>query len=280
MITEPYSYCFLRYHHEPLSGEFANIGVLVWAPKSNYLGFLGTDRYSRLSAFFHHFDHGDYRNLISRITTAFDKLSQELAESDARLPLEARYESAREVAIKVVPHDSAALQWSRSGGGLTESPASELEHLFEQHIQSHYSEITKERRDAKEVYRQVYERAFSTPSVSRVITEHEVKNEFTEHTFPQAWKNGIWNVYQTLSFDLVNPDQIRNKAHRWESLTRYVREGEELNVTYLLGKPESRNQSAYGTAKKLLANSQATLIEEDEIEDFARNLESKVMAAT
>jgi len=36
MSLEPYSFCFLRYVHEPLSGEFANVGVLLWAPESRF----------------------------------------------------------------------------------------------------------------------------------------------------------------------------------------------------------------------------------------------------
>ncbi|MCB1093193.1 MAG: DUF3037 domain-containing protein, partial [Verrucomicrobiae bacterium] len=50
---EPYSFCFLRYVHEPLSGEFANVGVLLWAPQSRFLGFRASEKFRRLSRFFH-----------------------------------------------------------------------------------------------------------------------------------------------------------------------------------------------------------------------------------
>ena len=39
MNLERYSFRFLRYVHEPLSGEYANVGVLLWAPQSRFLGF-------------------------------------------------------------------------------------------------------------------------------------------------------------------------------------------------------------------------------------------------
>jgi len=51
------------------------------------------------------------------------------------------------------------------------------------------------------------------------------------------------------------------------------------NAGVALGQPESRDQSAHGTAQNLLADAQAPLIEENETEDFAKNLESKVKAA-
>jgi len=48
MNRERYSFCFLRYHHDPLSGEFANVGVLLWAPDSSFLGFRCSKKFARL----------------------------------------------------------------------------------------------------------------------------------------------------------------------------------------------------------------------------------------
>ena len=282
---EPYSYSFLRYHHEPLSGEFVNIGLLLWAPKSQYLGFQATENSTRLSQFFGGFDPSDYKSLIKRLDKGFQNLASEFSEQKAQLALEDRPESARDVATRVVPHDSAALRWSPSRGGLTKSPQVELANLYARHILHHSSlsaeqvaESAHETRDARTVYRQHFEQAFKQPLVSKLIRTHHVQTDLTDHLFPQAWKNGVWNVYETLSFDLVRPDTIRNKAHKYESLTRWIKEDQEINVTYLLGKPSS-NKAAYDTARKLLKHSKASLIEEDEAKDFASELKSKVTAA-
>lgn len=279
MNPEPYSFCFLRYFHEPLSGEFANIGVLVWAPRRQYLGFEATNRYARLSRFFGGFESGDYLNLVSRLRTRFRQLADNYADADGFLPMEAREESAREVALRVVPHDSAALQWSMSGGGLTEDPEAELADLFQRHIARHDEEERKSGRNADEVYRQVYRKAFQTPVVRRNLREHHVEAPLAEHTFPQAWQNGRWNVYETLSFDLMDTEWIWSKAHRWESMTRYLKEAEDLSITYLLGSPQGRNEKAYGTAKLLLEKANAQLVEENEAEEFARDLERQIASA-
>ncbi|WP_193215129.1 DUF3037 domain-containing protein [Luteolibacter marinus] len=279
MTKEPYSYCFLQYCHEPLSGEFANIGVLVWAPRSQYLGFEATERFSRLSEFFGGFESGDYRNIVARLKTRFRQLAGEFEHPQSVLPTEARPESAREIALRVVPHDSAALQWSRSGGGLASDPHAELQDLFQQYIGRHYEKERAKGRNERIVYREVYQKVFQEPVVARHLSSHHVHSEFADHTFPNAWKNGIWNVYETLSFDLVSGDQIRAKAHRWESMTRYLHEAEKLKITYLLGAPEGRNRKAYGTAKLLLEKAQARLVEENEAEDFGRELASRIAAA-
>ena len=280
MNPERYSFCFLRYVHEPLSGEFANVGVLLWAPESSFLGFRASQKYSRLSQFFHGFQAQDHRQLLARIETQFQKLAKDLADSQ-KLPFSEQPESARDLALKVVPQDDAALQWSLSSGGLTESPDTELEELFQEAVVRHYESADDARRDDGTVFRDVFSRAFESPVVRERVASHEVTAPLASHVFPQAWKNGVWNVYQSLSFDLKKSESIRNKALRWESLTRFLGHSEERpRIHLLLGGPCGEQKKDYGKAKDILASSQlATLIEEDEAADFARDLEEQVRKA-
>lgn len=280
MNPERYSFCFLRYVHEPLSGEFANVGVLLWAPGSRFLGFRASQKYSRLSQFFHGFCHQDHRQLLSRIETQFQKLAKEVADT-GRLPFAEEPESARDLALKVIPHDDAALQWSLSSGGLTESPVDELEDLFREAVARHYDPADEARRDDATVFRDVFSSAFDSPIVKKRICSHEVSAPLASHVFPQAWKNGVWNVYQSLSFDLKQGESIRNKALRWDSLTRILSESREKpRIHLLLGVPSGAQKKDYSNAKDILASSRrATLIEEDEITDFAKDLEERVKHA-
>lgn len=281
MSLEPYSFCFLRYVHEPLSGEFANVGVLLWAPGSRYLGFRASQKFRRLSHFFHGFQQQDYRNMIARIETQFEKLAGILADSQGELPFSESPESARELALKVIPHDDAALQWSLSAGGLTVSPEEELEALFMEAVARHYDSVDEARRDDATIYRQFYSRAFEAPAVKPFVHEHEVMAPHASHVFSHAWKNGVWNVYQPLSFDLKRSEDIRGKAFRWESLTRWLAQSPERpNIHLLLAAPDGEQRKAYHQAKDLLhASGEVKLIEEDEAADFALELEQKVVAA-
>jgi hypothetical protein len=282
MSLEPYSFCFLRYVHEPLSGEFANVGVLLWAPDSRFLGFRASQKFRRLSHFFHGFHQQDYRNLIARIETQFEKLAAVLANPQAVLPFDEAPKSARELALRVIPHDDAALQWSLSAGGITDSPSDELEGLFQEAVARHYDSVDEARRDDATIYREFYKRAFESPVVKPHVHEHEVKAPHASHVFSHAWKNGVWNVYQPLSFDLKRSENIRHKAFQWESLTRWLTESpEKPNIYLLLAGPTGDQRKAYGDAKDLLhaSGSVKKIIEEDEAQDFARELESRVIAA-
>lgn len=282
MSFERYSFCFLRYVHEPLSGEFANLGVLLWAPQSRFLGFKASRKYQRLSHFFHGFQQQDHRQLIARIDTQFQQLADKLSGSQAEMEFPEAPESARDLALKVIPHDDAALQWSLSGGGLTDSPAAELETLFHEAVARHYESVEEARRNDEAVYRQVFSNAFESPVVKPHMHAYEVTAPLASHVFPQAWKNGVWNVYQPLSFDLKRGETIKNKAHRWESLTRFLMQSPESpKIHLLLGAPSGDQRKDYAKAKDVLHYSpDVVLIEEDEAADFARELEQRVKAAS
>jgi len=281
MSLQRYSFCFLRYVHEPLSGEFANVGVLLWAPQSQFLGFRASQKFQRLSHFFHGFQPKDHRHLIARIDTQFQKLANELSGPQQDLPFPEVPESARELALKVIPHDDAALQWSLSGGGLTEFPADELEKLFHEVVSRHYDSVDEARRDDGVIYREIFSRAFESPVVKPQMSPHEIAMPLASHIFPQAWKNGVWNVYQALSFDLKRGENIRHKALQWESLTRILAKSpEKPKIHLLLGLPTGEQRKDYAKAKDILNSSKAVkLIEEDEAADFARDLEERVKAA-
>jgi hypothetical protein len=281
MSLEPYSFCFLRYVHDPLSAEFANVGVVLWAPKSRYLGYRFTFRFRRLSRFFHDFDREDYRQLISRITTQFERLNLEIKSPEPGLPFD-QPEHARDLALRVIPHDDNALQWSRSAGGVTSSPEAELDALYQEAIARHYDAIAKPRRDDHVLFRQIYSQAFESPEVKSVIRKHEVVAPLAQHTFEHAWKNGDWNVYQPLSFDLKKSDDIYEKAYRWDSRSRHLHDAEEKpSIHLLLGAPEDpRLSRAYGKAKDILNGSKVVeLIEEDAADHFAVELIERVKKA-
>src|SRR5690606_10953088 len=142
----------------------------------------------------------------------FDQMAEEISNG---LPLEPLRISARELATKVVPEDDGALLWSPARGGITEDAADELSRVYDRFIGKHHETKEATRRDEAEVFREVFRPIFTSPKLAEKIHEHEVVAPLASHVFKHAWKNGVWNVYETLSFDLADPDSIERKAHTW-----------------------------------------------------------------
>lgn len=279
MNAHDYSYSFLRYCQDREAGEFANIGVLFWCPQDRFLGFRGSHRFARLTHFFGDLDRDGYRLLVAHVERRFDQMAEEIVNG---LPLDSMPASARELASKVVPEDDGSLLWSSARGGLTDDPAVELKLLYDRFIGKHHEVREAARRDDPEVFRQAFRPIFASPKLAERIHEHEVVAPLASHVFKHAWKNGVWNVYETLSFDMTDPDSIERKAHTWYGRSMHLSQAEEApKLHYLLGKPAlASNTRHYGRAKDILNSCEGvTLIEEDEAADFGRDLENRVMNA-
>lgn len=282
MSKHAYSYSFLRYHHDPISGEFGNVGIILWAPSIQFLGFRGCKKYRRLSQFFGKFASDDFSGLIKRLDTNFAKLAKEYADQ-AYLPTVIKEpKSARDLATMIIPEDDGALRWSPSHGGLSEHPEVELEAIFEQFISSKNESISSSRRDDKAVFETLYKKAFVQEDVKPFIQSHVVKSPLAGYEFHQAWKNGVWNVYEPLSFDYTDAERIDVKAFRWDSMARHLMESDDPpNIHLLLGNAKDEHRRHFDKAKDILWSSRkVTLIEEDEANDFAQDLRGKILAAT
>jgi hypothetical protein len=64
-MKTPDTFSVLRYVHDPVTAEFVNIGVALYAPEARYLNALCTSRYQRLSNMFEPVD-GDHFRQITR----------------------------------------------------------------------------------------------------------------------------------------------------------------------------------------------------------------------
>jgi hypothetical protein len=278
MNAHDYSYSLLRYCQDREAGEFANIGVLFWCPQDRFLGFRGSHRFARLTHFFGDLDRDGYRLLVAHVERRFDQMAEDVVNG---LPLDPLPASARELATKVVPEDDGALLWSLARGGITDDPATELKFVYDRFIGKHHEAKEATRRDDGEVFRQAFRSIFTSTKLAERMHEHEVVAPLASHVFKHAWKNGVWNVYETLSFDMADPDSIERKAHTWYGRSMHLTQAKEApKLHYLLGKPSiTDNARQYGRAKDILNSCEGvTLIEEDAAADFGRELESRVLS--
>jgi len=274
MSDQPYSYAFLRYRRNPEAGEFANIGVALWAPDSRFLGFQGSRRFSRLTHFFGDLDKDGYRLLVAHAERRFDLLNERM-QTDS-LGLEPLPASVRELALQVFPEDEGSIFWSSARGGVCENPNAELSALYSEFIGRFNDPTEHSRRDDDEVFRQTFRPVFADAAIAPLITEHRIEAPLLSHVFKTAWKNGVWHVYETLSFDLLKSEDIEAKASKWLGRSINLKKSpENPRLHFLLGKPSlDRNRSAYGKAKDILAGAEVALIEEDAVEDFQNDLRS------
>ena len=269
-----FQYITLRYVHDAVTGEFVNLGVVVFVP-GEFLGARFSTRTSRLSALFGDVEKSHVKSLIGHMDRQFRKFAAEIP--GALLP--------RDVTLlglvgSILPPDDSALQWGAPFGGLTRDPAAEVDLLFNRLV-ARYEEIHPERhRKDPDVWR-----AFSGPLRERRILEKLTDKTLTapdfEHTFEHAWKNGVWNLYEPLALDYEDVERILDKGNRWLGRGIALADSPEPHkFWFLVGEPElERCKQAAEKALNLIHKIGAGKVEfvrESEREAFADKLSEEM----
>lgn len=244
-----YTYTVLRYVHDTTTGEFVNVGVALYAPEAKYASALCRTTQGRLSRVFPGMHGEHFKSLMRYIQARFEELGAQLA---GELPL-ASPENVMEIAQTVLPKDDSSLQWSPAGSGRCADPAETLERLFERMVARYDEPAPRKRRTEEDVWRH-FKRDLEERRLLHRFEPKTIAVQDDEVEFDYAWKNGVWHCLEPISFDLAEPDSIRDKAHRWLGQMTSVRTSEEQFRLYLLvGQPQHDDlRPAFDSALSIL----------------------------
>lgn len=273
-----YNTITLRYLHDVVTGEFANIGVVLYAPEQRYLEARFTSSYERLNAIFLKIDHLHFRALMRYMANRFDEIAADIRDGLHVPPVT----GLKEIVRQVLPPDDSSLQWSEQGGGFTEDPARTVEELFKRYVERYIAGAEQVSRTDEDIAKPFEVRL---GRAATKLAEKKIATKDYQYDFRFAWKNSIWHLYEPVSFDLVDPNSIREKANRW--LGRGValdeaRQKEKFKIHFLLGEPKrNETKEAFENAIHLLSKipGQKELVRESELEHFAEHVSPRKSAA-
>lgn len=267
-MKTPYTFSILRYIHDVVPGEFVNVGVALYAPDARFLDITCVGTYGRVSQFFGGIDGDHFKRMLRHLTSRIKELKEQTdTEFAFRQPVDIRGWTD-----EILPADDSSLQFSPPKGGLTDDPQATLEKLYERYVERYAQPGHLQSRSDEEVER-VFRDVLARRRVLGGLRPKKIVGADYEHEFPYSWKNGIWHTSEAVSFDLVEPGSIIEKANRW--LGRAVNlDGSEENfkVYLLLGKPNrSELKEAFSRAENILHKMpcEHDFFLEDDAESFA-----------
>jgi len=271
-----YSFIVLRYVHDVVTGEFINIGVALYAPKVRYIGGLCNTRYGRVAKMFGEIK-GDYlRDLMRYIEARFKELGNRLRKD---LPFFEAPTDIFQIAKSILPPDDSSLQWSEPGCGQTENPAKTLEELFDRMVLRYEMRIQFPTRDESDVWR-VFKKELEKRHVLNRLKPKQIITQDYDYEFAHAWKNENWHVYEPVSFDLVEPDSILDKANRWLGRITTLRDSpDKFKLHMLLGEPSlEKHRAVFLKAENILNKmpGEKELIRERDAEKFSEALATEI----
>lgn len=221
-----YQYQLLRYRHDHLTGEFANLGVVYFDAHSKELRWRFEDKkYGRLSQFFGDSVQGAY------ILSALKQMNKRLQKLQEEGLL--RFEHIEEVTNSLLPPDDNGLYFSESWRGRHFEHLLAFEEIYSRIIEQYQEESIKRQDDAyawKNVYKQYFDRYGLTPKLHK----HTVETNTDTFDFQYTCKNGLWHCMQSLSFALKNEGTIKDKIYKWDGFARELLTSKEPMKVYLL----------------------------------------------
>lgn len=269
----PYSYCVLRYVHDPGAGETLNIGVLMYAPTVPWIGIRVEKRFRRLSETFRGFDRENFRTILRRLESGVQRMQSRLGDIPG---LEAHPTDVNGLGLELWPDPDVSFRFGPKLTGVTTDLARTLDELFERMITSQTPRDTRRLTEAA-----------LWATLKAVLDEAQVLSELQPKTFAvdgvdirfdHAFKNGKWHVLQPLSLDYKRPSQLEREATIWLGKATALREHPELGRLYLLvGGPKSASpeiQRAFHNARTLLSKLPpiGRVVDEDETQSFGEEL--------
>jgi hypothetical protein len=269
----PYSTIALRYVHDVVTGEFANIGVVLYAPEQRFLDARFTTSYERLNAIFLKIDHQHFRALMRYLANKFEEIAAEMRDGLKLSPVT----SLTEIVRRVLPPDDSSLQWSEQSGGFADDPAKALDEVYRRLVERYVQGAEQVSRSDDEIAKPFKAKL---GKAAEKLSPKRIESKDYPYEFRFGWQNAMWHLYEPVSFDLIDPSSIREKAVRWYGRSAALQKApEKFKIHFLLGEPrQPGTQEAFRNALHLLQEmpGDKELVRENEIEGFAEHVAHEI----
>lgn len=266
-----FQYQILRYSHDAVTGEFVNVGIIIYQPDIKYLKSKVISRFSRISGFFEEINGVQLLKTIKNFSIEINQISYQLNE------LFTNYRDLTEITNSVLPKDDSALICSEIQYTLDLNPEAALSYLYNRLINKYTQDSYADIHDDKYAWKKVYKKYFDKNGITNKLQTHVIKTKKDEFEFDKSWKNGALNCYQSISFQLKRDESIKNKVYKWVGILSELQTvDEELHLYFLTLSPGKRRSINKFIHEMLLSKSgrklKITLIDENKAEAFANEV--------
>lgn len=275
-----YEYQILRYIHDQASGEFVNVGIVMFEPNSKFLKAKVLNKFSRISNFFEEINGYYLLNTIKHFQKEIDCIQNDFSFfNSSEFLLRKEPNSLKFITSKILLVDDSGLFLTETKEGIDLVLESALEDLFDRLVDKYNTDVNRDVHSDAYAWNKIYKTYFDKYGITPRLKDHIVKTYNDHIKFDKAWKNGVWNCYQSLSFDLKKDDSIKNKVYKWSGIIKELQSShEKMNLYFLTTSPKA-NKELDGFIKHTLAQTDSevnvTIVTEEEAEQFA----SKVKVA-
>jgi hypothetical protein len=182
-----------------------------------------------------------------------------------------------ELVRRVLPQDDSSLQRSSPGGGFSSNLAETAGQRYTRLVERYTRSGEGDSRNDEEILKPFKARL---KEAAEKLQQKRIEASDYQYEFHHAWKTSIWHLYEPVSFDLMDPGSIVEKANRWLGRGVALHDSKErFKIHFLLGEPKRPgSEKAFASAKHLLAKmpGQPELVNEGDIDVFADSVAADI----
>lgn len=279
-----FHYSILQYRHDLLTKEFLNVGLVAYNESTRQFHCRITKQLTRISATFPGVDLRFLQKYFTQLQKKFEQIENDITfDSVSLIP---KYPSNLSSIIKsVLPHDDSSVYFSEVYKSSFSEFSETFNTLFKRFILPYNKEIIKESRDDHEVW-ETFRKPLSEVGILSKLQSYTIDVKFDQIQLDYGWKNGKVNAIQPISFDMVNPTNMRRKAKEWIGNITLLDKTNQISNLYLVignpSKPTPELTDAYEDTKGMLLNRpenfDVSIIEEPEAVFFATKIKPQIEA--
>ena len=272
-----YQYQLVKYVHDQFTGEFVNVGIVLFSPENQFLDCRMVDKQSRLIGLF---PKANWRFL----TKIFKNIEGSL-KSEAKLMggLFSKVNDLERITNQVFAKDNSAIQFSQVKVGLDVDLKAAFSDLYFDLVEK-YIQVPPKKKSLtdNDVWQTKYKAYFEEYHIANRLVKHKLVTSNDEFTFEKSWKNHIWHCYQPVSFLLQDKDSIKDKVYKWAGKLKEIKSADEkIHITFLTSLSKKHKDledfiEEYLTIHE--TNLQVDIVQESEAEKFVKEVQALMLA--
>ncbi len=279
----PYQTAILRYVHDVVSGEYMNIGVIVYSQEAAFFEAKIHHNYGRLSQAFLGFDTSRYKHFVTQLEREFGKITSLLSGHTEKLNFEELPLSASKLIRRVIPPDETSFQVHEAGGGLSSNLSAALTSAYDRYVMANVDTKNRSRKKDEDVWKSFTD-IFKDETVLRKFESKSISTPEIDIEFKHCWQNGKLHAYQPLTLDFVETNSIEDKICKWYGkLSAIANNHQDVMVYLLVGMPEDKDMQAKALRRLQLIDGNQQLsnlskiVFEEEQSIFAQEVQREII---
>ena len=219
------NYAVIRFLPYRKTGEFANVGVVVFCPQEGYFDFrVAKEHWRRVHGFFPELERGLYAKALAAVTDELTALREHLG-GEAR-PMPQEKSSMGEIWQELLRIREGVVHLAMPGLETAESPAHALDDLFADFVKRNFAQ-SREYQEA--VMRRSLARTLQRWDMRHLYHEERVGDDRFHVTMPfvLAGETRPLQAIKPLDLDRSESTDIYQHGDRWLGIVRRLRKANQ-----------------------------------------------------